>query len=480
MLDTLFMGHSDPNDAGMYTDIEFVRMEIESFLSSQRRRAMLDGERYYCGRHDILSRKRTAIGENGELITLDNLPNNRVVDNQYKKMTDQKCNYLLGKQVTFKTENSAYSEQLKNIFGKRFCRLLREVGEDALNCGIGWLFVCYDERGELRFKRIRPFELIPEWHDAEHTILDAAIRIYDTIRYENNVKKIVHNVEIYAQKGISYFVYDNGVLIPNAPFFNTYITVDGVGYNWSKIPLVAFKYNSKEIPLLNNIKALQDGLNVIESDFLNAMQEDTHNTVLVLKNYDGENLGKFRKNLAVYGAVKVSTVDGADGGVQTLKIDVNSDNYKSLLEIFKKAIIENAMGYDAKDDRLSGNPNQMNIQSMYSDIDLDANGMETEFQASFEELLYFVNAHLANTGAGNFEGEDVEVIFNRDILISETEIIENCVKSVGMLSDETIIAMHPWVNDPQKEMERVRAQRKEETAAYSDDFHPKTAVSDEY
>lgn len=479
MLDTLFMGHSDPNDAGMYTDLEFVRMEIESFLSSPGRRAMLDGERYYCGKHDILARNRTAIGENGSLITLDNLPNNRVVDNQYKKMADQKCNYLLGKQATFKTENAAYSEQLKNIFGKRFCRLLREVGADALNCGIGWLFVYYDERGELCFNRIRPFELIPEWHDAEHTILDAAVRIYDTIRYENNVKKIVHNVEIYAQKGISYFVYDNGVLIPNAPFFNTYITVDGEGYNWSRIPLVAFKYNSKEIPLLNNIRALQDGLNVIESDFLNAMQEDTHNTVLVLKNYEGENLGEFRKNLAVYGAVKVSSIDGADGGVQTLKIDVNSDNYRTVLEIFKKAIIENAMGYDAKDDRLSGNPNQMNIQSMYSDIDLDANGMETEFQASFEELLYFVNAHLANTGVGNFDGEDVEVIFNRDILISETEIIENCVKSVGMLSDETIIAMHPWVNDPQKEMERVQAQRESETA-YDDDFHPKTAVSDEY
>ena len=49
-------------------------------------------------------------------------------------------------------------------------------------------------------------------------------------------------------------------------------------------------------------------------------------------------------------------------------------------------MIENARGYDAKDDRLGGNPNQMNIQSMYSDIDLDANGMETEFQAAFEEL----------------------------------------------------------------------------------------------
>lgn len=31
------------------------------------------------------------------------------------------------------------------------------------------------------------------------------------------------------------------------------------------------------------------------------------------------------------------------------------------------------MGYNVKDDRLSRNLNQMNIQSMYSDIDTDAN-----------------------------------------------------------------------------------------------------------
>ncbi len=116
------------------------------------------------------------------------------------------------------------------------------------------------------------------------------------------------------------------------------------------------------------------------------------------------------------------------------------------------------MGYDAKDDRLSGNPNQMNIQSMYSDIDLDANEMETEFQASFEELLWFVNCHLANVGLGDFENEEVEIIFNRDILINEGEAIENCQKSTGVISDETIVANHPWIDDPDKEMERLKAQ----------------------
>ena len=189
-------------------------------------------------------------------------------------------------------------------------------------------------------------------------------------------------------------------------------------------------------------------------------------------NYDGENLAEFRKNLAQFGAVKLTTVDGSPGDLRTLQVEVNSENYKSILEIFKKAIIENAMGYDAKDDRLAGNPNQMNILSMYSDIDLDANTMETEFQAAFEELIWFINAHFANIGAGNFEGQQADIIFNRDILISESEVIENCQKSVGMLSDETIIAMHPWVNDAQAELDRVKKQKEADMEQYGAAFNP--------
>ena len=123
------------------------------------------------------------------------------------------------------------------------------------------------------------------------------------------------------------------------------------------------------------------------------MQEDARNTILVIKNYDGTNLGEFRRNLAQYGAVKVRTVDGADGGIDTLEVTVNAENYRTILEIFKDALIENGRGFDAKNDRMNGNPNQMNIQSMYSDIDLDANGMETEFQAALKNffgLLIFI------------------------------------------------------------------------------------------
>lgn len=457
------------------TDEQYIVKELKRFKASQRRKEMIDGEKYYLGVHDILQRKRTAIGERGDLEVIKNVPNNRIVDNQYKKMVNQKNNYLLGQPISVQCENKEYAKLLKKIFNKKFQKLLKSVGEDSLNCGLGWLFVYYDEKGNLTFKRLKPFEILPGWKDAEHTILDYAIRIYEVIAYENKTEKIMQKVEVYDDKGIHYFNLDGSELTPTEPFFNNYFTVINEngkeeGYNWEKIPLIPFKYNDKEIPLIKMVKSLQDGLNLIASNFQNVMEEDTRNTILVLVNYDGEKLGDFRRNLAQYGAVKVRTVEGAPGDLKTLQVEVNADNYKAIIEIFKKAIIENAMGYDAKDDRLAGNPNQMNIQSMYSDIDLDANGMETEYQAAFEELLWFINCHFANTGLGDFEDEEVDIIFNRDILISESDVIKNCQLSVGILSDETIVSQHPWVDDPQLELERLRKQKQENEEQYGAAF----------
>lgn len=445
------------------TDKQFIEKEISRFKVSKRLREMKTGERYFAGYHDILRKKRTAIGNNGDLVEIENLPNNRIVDNQYKKMVVQKTNYLVGQPITFQSENTAFVDALNTLFNNRFMRLLKNTAKDALNEGICWLYPTYDADGCLIFKKFHGHEVIAGWADADHTTLEYAIRLYQLVSYENNDEKIIEKVEVYDDAGVSYFTLEGGQLVAEEPFREAYITMDGVHpFNWSKIPLIPFRRDADETPLIRDVKCLQDGLNEILSTFQNNMQEDARNTIMILVNYDGENLGEFRRNLATYGAVKVKTVDGAAGDLRTLQVEVNAENYKAIIEIFKKAIIENAMGYDAKDDRMSGAPNQMNIQSMYNDIDLDANNMETEFQASFEELLWFIKCDFANRGIGDFDPDEVQVIFNRDMMLNESEVINNIKNSVGILSDETLIAQHPWVDDPLEEQKRKKKQDQDE------------------
>ncbi|MEE0198573.1 MAG: phage portal protein [Eggerthellaceae bacterium] len=446
------------------TETQFFAKEIVAWKNSPERKEQIHGTSYYSGKHDILDRKRTTIGPDGKLVPVDNIPNNKIIDNQYAKMVDQKTNYLLGKPFTITCENKAYAEQLKKRFNKAFQRMIKYVGEDCLNGGKCWLFVYYNDKGEMCYRRFPAFQILPFWADDDHTILDAAARLYLQEVWEGYTKKIVERVEIYKPDGIYRYILDGSVLIPDVELgdYSPYITVKNgenvEPYNWDRLPLICFKYNKEETPLIRRVKSLQDGINLLLSDFQNNMEENARNTILVLKNYDGQDLGEFRHNLSTFAAVKVRD----DGGVETLTVEVNAENYKAILELFKKALIENARGYDAKDDRLSGNPNQMNIQSMYSDIDLDANGMETEFQAAFDDLLWFINQDLKTKGAGDFEQDDVTIVFNRDILINETEAIQNCSNSVGILSNETIVEQHPWTTDVEMELKRLKKEQQEE------------------
>ena len=465
------------------TDEQFIVSEINRFRRSKRFHDMVAGDNYYSGKHDILHKKRTAIGEDGKLTVIENLPNNKIVDNQYRKMVNQKSNYLVGQPFVLQCDNQAYVDALKPIIlSKKFLKMLKEIAKDALNGGLGWIYPFYDEQGEFAVKRFKPYEIIPLWKDADHTVLDAGIRVYEVLAYEGKNEKIITKVEIFNPDGLYYFELNNGNLIPEEPFYEPYFTVidhEGVaqGFNWEKIPLIPWKYNAGEVPLITMCKSLQDGLNKIESQWEDQMEEDPRNTIMVLVNYDGQNLGEFRRNLAQFGAVKVRSLDGSNGDVKTLQIQVNAENYKAIIEQFKKAIVENCMGYDAKDDRIGANTNQMNLKSMYSDIELDTNDMETEFQSAFEELLWFINCHLANTHIGDFEGEDLEIIFNRDIMVNESDVINNIKNSVGILSDETLVAQHPWVDDPEKEMERVKKQKEENMDLYGEGAFGQSSTS---
>jgi len=138
-----------------------LEIEITQFKTSRKREWMLIGDNYFEGEHDILTRKRKVLNDQGELEEVDNLPNNKRLDNQYAKLVDQKVNYLLAKPLTIKTENKEYQKALKLVLNKRFHKTFRYLGENVLNHGLSWLYPYYNELGQFTFMRLPAYEIIP-------------------------------------------------------------------------------------------------------------------------------------------------------------------------------------------------------------------------------------------------------------------------------------------------------------------------------
>ena len=130
------------------TDKRFLELEINAWLSSPERRKQLEGEIYYDGRQDVTRRERLAIGDDGEPVPLKNLPNNRLVNNLYAKIVDQKTNYSFGRPLSFDTENPEYAKALNAILGPRFLRTMHNIGEGAWIGGKSWVYPYYDDNGD--------------------------------------------------------------------------------------------------------------------------------------------------------------------------------------------------------------------------------------------------------------------------------------------------------------------------------------------
>lgn len=438
---------------------QIVYSRVSQWRASDDYKAILEGERYYKNKPDILERERKAVGESGALEPVQNLANNKLVNGFTRKLVDQKVGYLLSRPMTVQTENEKYQKILTGIFDKKFMRQIQTLGKNAINGGLGWLHPYYDENGKLSFMVVPTTQCVPFWKDIAHTELSAMIRFYPVEVYEGTKQTQYTKYEWWDENGVRMFVDTGNGIVPdveNGEFRpHVIVTINGEqqGYNWERVPYIAFKYNDDELPLITQIKSLVDDYDKQKSDNANNL-EDLPNSIYKVKNYGDANGADFRKNIALYRVVFY----GDNGDVDTVNIEVNTEAYKAHMEQNRKDIYEFGRGVDTQADNF-GNASGVALKFLYADLDMDCNIIETEFQAALEQLLWFINTDLKIRGEGDFFNEEVTFIFNRDIIINETEAVENAQKSVGVISDRTIRANHPWVTDPTEEERRMEAQK---------------------
>lgn len=452
------------------TDQQILELEVRSWLASPRRAMMLAGERYYRGRHDVYDKRRTVIGPGGQLVDAPNLSNNKLVSAFFRKIVDQKVSYILGIEPQIQAEEDRYHELLAGYFDFHFWNILRETLKRAIIQGVAYLHPYYDEEGALRWLVVPGDQGIPIWRDETRRVMEAFIRVYGQDVYEGRTKVRLIKVERWTTQGVERYVLDERLaqqygydtaLVPDfaspTPAGHFVLTVGDqeIPYVWERVPFIPVRYNFEEIGLLEIVKSLIDDYDRKMSVMADII-DDTPSAIYVLKNYDGTDLGEFRKNLASYRAVKVTD----DGGVEALQTSIDAEAYKVHMDMLRKNIYEFARAVDTQAEAYR-DKSGVALKFVYADLDLDANVIETQLKYTLDDVLWFVDKDIARRGLGEFDAAKVSFAFSRDMVINEAELVQMARTSVGILSDETILAHHPWVDDPQAEMERKRTERED-------------------
>lgn len=452
----------------------FLQSVITEFDASESTKYMATAQNYYENKNDILKNTRKIIGKdennNPCLKEAQLLSNNKLCHNFMKKLTRQKIGYMLGRAFSLAsvkpedTEAEKFFEALQKYFTKEFFKMIKNIGRDSIVKGIGWLMVYYDEQGQLKFRRCAPEEIVPFWSDCDHTYLDAVVRKYSVEEYKNGKKRLIKYVEYYTLEGVYYYVYDDsGKLIPEedkgtqpSPHFSvktgdeTYL-----GTNWLKIPFIPFKYDPDEQSLLIRIKSLVDDYDKKTSDLANDI-DDHPNSVTVIKNYDGASKEEFVQNK---NELRTIFTQG-DGDAKALETPLDIEQTDIHIQRLREDIYEFGQGVNTADKDIR-DTSGVALRFMYADLDMDCIDWGSEVEWSLMQLIWFIQQDMKARDGVDYTAVQYDIIFNTDVIINETETINNCAISAGIISGQTIAENHPWTKKAKTEMERMRNEQEE-------------------
>lgn len=438
-----------------------VKFEIEEYVKSKKYEQIQEARSYTLNRSDVQTKSNTVASRS----------NTKIEHSLLYKLTKQKTNFLLSKEFTIETKSSDYEGKLKKIFDKNFRKKLKYFGFSVIEYGINYWLPYIDDNKKFKLKSLTPLNTKVYWTDEEHEEIEAFLYFYTEVRYNSSGSYKIKCAEYWDKNGVRYFETNDNELgdyiqdkkrgNKSNGYAEPHLQINGKAYNWEVVPLVWAKYNQEELSLQYWLKELIDDINW-QTSITSDVVRDIAKFIYILKNYGGQDLAEFIKDLRENLAIKVD----ADGGVDKLQADLNIESVLKFIEKQRKDCYDYGACVDTKDENL-GNASGKSLNFRYTDLIDDCENIANELDCMFEKLKYFIDIYLNVTGQGNFVETEFSVIFNMDMPVNESDIISDIKESVGIISNKTLIANHPYTKNVQDEIDQIK---KEEAEQMNDDY----------
>jgi SPP1 family phage portal protein len=460
--------------ASPITDSTIIKDYIEADLKSERKREMKQGVNYFKAKHDILSRKITYIKDAQELEDTSKA-NHKIVHAFHRTMVLQKAGYIAGNPIVFSvdgedTQSQAFQKRVNELLGEPFDDKANIWIQGAANKGVEWLHPFIDKDGAFRYVIIPAEQIIPIYDTDYEEDLRYIIRYYSMTVVDGNKTKQRYRVEMWDHEKTTYFMQQDddtfaldALTTPNPRYhwytINTSTPEERKPNQWGRIPFVALENNDDLIPDLRFTKTLIDNYDLNVSDFSNNLS-DIQELIWVLRGYNGTDLDEFLQNLKTKKAI---TVDAGEGtGASTVSAEIPKDARDSHLDRLEDNIFTFGMSVNMKTDKFGNSPSGIALEFMYELLNLNANILIRKMKGSLREFMFFVTAYINMQDKTQYDHTKVKFTFNKSMITNTAEGITNAKDSVGIISDETIVEHHPYVDDPKKELDRLKKQREED------------------
>ena len=424
------------------TNPDVIKYVLEQHKAEKTRVEKL--KQYYNNKNDILNRQYDDPKK----------PQNRLSHPYAAYITNSSVGYFLGKPVTYTSSDESLLEELNKVM-----KYNDEVDNNTTLAkyasigGYAYELLYADEKANPRFKALSADEVAVVYDNTLEENCLFAIRYYNekVIGEDKEVTKVevytdaIRNDlgEVIEQGKILYFILDGENLIHDTNNEDTF-------HYFGDVPVITYDNNTERYSDFEKILPILDAYDKSQSDSANDFEMFTH-AMLVVSGYvvDSEDANDINNKYMI-------NFQDSDGKAEYLIKNIQDtalENYKNRLneDIHKFSNIPNM-----SDENFASNASGIALKFKLMGLENVTGIKESKFKKGLLRRIELLCNFLKIKSNFDYDFTDIEPIFTRNRPINEVEVSQMMRDLTGILSEDTLLAMHPAVTDVEAEKERKR------------------------
>lgn len=425
-------------DAAIHTPlvVAYIKRHMEMAARYNRLAA------YYAGEHDILRR-----------VKAKNLPNNRVVCNHAKHITDTAAGYLAGNAITYKGQDGADVSALLDWLRRADAETQdMDLAKDTSIFGIACelTYMSDEDTPTPRLASFDPRKAFVVYDDTVERRPVFGVYYYPLYGRDNQhtgyaCKWFTDSRQARFRLSTGFSIVSEGPEEPN-PF--------------GEVPLIEY-YNNEECQGdFEQVISLIDAYNLLQSDRVNDKQQFVEAILLIKGQILGdtpEEESETYKSIRENGLLMLDTESSAEW--LTRAFDENS------VEILRRSLEQDIHKFSGvpclSDENFAGNASGVAMKYKLLGFEQVTKIKERYFREGLKKRLRLFTNMMATKGMGVLRPEDIDIVFSRNLPANELELSQVVATLQGLVPDETLLSLLPFVTDAAAAKEELQRQKAE-------------------
>ncbi len=376
-------------------------------------------------------------------------PNNRLVHEYCKYVTDTVSGYFLGINVKYTSSDEEYLKAFISIVEDNFEEDENlELAKQASIFGYGVEILYQNEISKTRFKRVDPRSTILIFGTSINSFLLGAIRFYKETGLDNKETEIA-------------VVYTKEEIITYKKTDEVYEEINREIHYFKEVPVIVYKNNEEMKSDFEGIIDLVDAYDKSQSDSSNDFEYFT-DAYLIISGHAGglddqdEDEDKAYRNMRQRRVMFLGEKGAAQFLTKTIN-DTATENYKDRLN---SDIHKFSMTPDLSDEKFAGNLSGISIEFKILPLEQRTKMKENKFRTALKKRREIITNILNAKEGTSYDYREIKEEFKRNVPRNTKELTETIMQFADRISDKTLFELLPQIKDADEEIRRLQEERK--------------------